>query len=116
MKVHFQRITLFVLLFATLLTLFLPFASSAAESDGWTVKDIATSDVMEDLKAMKLKDDKGQFTIPFNESLYPLDTSDKRVELIMLYEHGYTKKDGMSKDYGVYLYLYNIISNIIILK
>ena len=107
MKVHFQRITLFVLLFATLLTLFLPFASSAAESDGWTVKDIATSDVMEDLKAMKLKDDKGQFTIPFNESLYPLDTSDKRVELIMLYEHGYTKKDGMSKDYGVYLYLYN---------
>lgn len=107
MKVHFQRITLFVLLFATLLTLFLPFASSAAESDGWAVKDIATSDVMEDLKAMKLKDDKGQFTIPFDESLYPLDTSDKRVELITLYEHGYTKKDGMSKDYGVYLYLYN---------
>lgn len=107
MKKHFQKITLFVLLIATLLTLFLPFASSAAESDGWAVKSIETSDVMEDLKAMKLKDDKGQFTIPFDESLYPLDVADKRVELIMLYEHGYTKKDGMSKDYGVYLYLYN---------
>ena len=109
MKSIYQKLFAFVLLIVTLFSLLLPIAVSAADvtdASQW-VTNLETSSVDEDLSLMKMADSKGELTKRFNINDYPLNTEDDRIELITLYEYGYTKESGISDTYGLYLYFYN---------
>ena len=109
MKSIYQKLFAFVLLIVTLFSLLVPIAVSAVDvtdASEW-VTNLETSSVDEDLSLMKMADSKGELTKRFNINDYPLNTKDDRIELITLYEYGYTKESGISDTYGLYLYFYN---------
>ncbi len=111
MKKHLQR--LFAVIFAALFAVAaFPLGAVAAGPSVIVMEhSLDETDVMFDLENMEMQEASGQKE-KINLGDFPLDTTlnetTEYVEVISLYEKGYTSENGIdSPSYGLYLYLYN---------